>query len=77
MIMSFQISDWFLDECSRVLSTKLAIAKQSSDEIKTKLNKLATELGKLENTRKEVEKESYELLFFFIRSFLFWFYMLI
>lgn len=47
------------------------------DEIKIKLNKLVIEFGKFENIRKEVEKELYEFLFFLIRRFLFWFYMLI
>lgn len=43
----------FLDEFHRVLTTKLAVAKQSTDEIETNLDRLATELGKLENSRKE------------------------
>lgn len=57
----FRILKGFLDECNRVLSTKLVFAKQSTDEIETNLNKLASELGKLENTRKEVTKENYKL----------------
>lgn len=54
MIFFFRI----LDEFHRVLTTKLAVAKQSTDEIETNLDRLATELGKLENSRKEVTKKS-------------------
>lgn len=54
----FRILKDFLDEFHRVLTTKLAVAKQSTDEIETNLDRLATELGKLENSRKEVTKKS-------------------
>lgn len=57
-IFFFRILKDFLDEFHRVLTTKLAVAKQSTDEIETNLDRLATELGKLENSRKEVTKKS-------------------
>lgn len=57
----FRFLNGFLDECNRVISTKLAFAKQNTDEIETKLDKLATQLRKLENTRKEVINRSYKL----------------
>lgn len=52
----------FLDEFSRVLSTKLLCAK-NAEENETKLNGLSTELEKLEENRKEV--------FFVIKNCLF------
>lgn len=60
IIFFFRFLNGFLDEWNRVLSAKLACTKQSSDEIEEKIEKIAQELGKLDNTRNEVTKESYK-----------------
>lgn len=57
IIFFFRFLNGFLNECNRVLSAKLACTKQSSEEIE---EKIAQELGKLDNTRNEVTKESYK-----------------
>lgn len=43
----------FLDECNRVISTKLACAMQSAEENKSNLDHLSKELETIEKTRKE------------------------
>lgn len=42
-----------LDEFNRVLSTKLLCAEQNAEDNESKLNRLSTELEKLENSREE------------------------
>lgn len=64
----------FLDEFNRVLSTKFIYAKENADDNETKLNDLSRELEKLEETRKEVKKNSEYLkstYFFFSKCFFF------
>lgn len=56
----------FLDECNRVLSAKLAFTKQSTDEIEEKIETIAQELGKLDNTRNEEIQISKEILRHFL-----------
>lgn len=44
----------FLDECDRVLSTKLLCVEQKKEENKNKLDQASRDLTNLENIRKRV-----------------------
>lgn len=50
----------FLEECNRVLSTKLLNAEQSDTENQTKLDYVSSELDKIEETRKTVSKNAFD-----------------
>lgn len=50
----FRLLNEILDEFNRVLSTKLLCAEQNAEDNESKLNRLSTELEKLENSREEV-----------------------
>lgn len=58
-----------MEECNRVLSSKLLNAEQSDRENQTKLDILSLELEKIEATRKEVSKNIFDKEVFFFFSF--------
>lgn len=51
---NFRFIRTFLDECDRVLSTKLLCVEQKADENKNKLDQASRDLENLENIRKRV-----------------------
>lgn len=53
-LVFFRHLNEILDEFNRVLSTKLLCAEQNAEDNESKLNRLSTELEKLENSREEV-----------------------
>lgn len=73
----FRFLSTFLDECTRVLSSKLECTKKSAEENREKFDDSSKELEELEKTRKEVYNIFSELLVLilhFMWSFLHYLY---
>lgn len=56
-LLFFRYLSIFLDECNRILSTKLKCANTMAEKNTTDLDESSRELEKLEETRKEVHKQ--------------------